>query len=159
MFVHDFAPLDVSFRTAQAELDRALDHRELAAIVASSWNNEIGTDRTLHATHHPCEIADIEIRTGRPIERDDAVSVPLSWESLGAWVTPLDGDLELARFGERRSHLHIMGRSRLAPGTRVRTALATVEQRLVVVVVRSVLTAIAARVEAGGHGDTTARPR
>mgnify|MGYP001820179039 CR=1 FL=1 len=145
VFVHDFAPLDVAFADAFIALTELLDHRTLAGIVATSWNSEVASDHLLHVDHHPCASADIDIRLGHYRERGDAVIVPLAWESVAEWVSPLDADIELAAFGRWRSHLHIVGRSRLAPGTRTQTARAITEQRLAAAVVRRVINAIADR--------------
>ncbi len=163
IFVHDFVPLDESWSQAAGDFLVALSSPLLTGLVIESWNAEVGVAAGAGLAVGPCRPGDVTVTIGEGHRRRDAVIVPISWQTEGTgWVAPLEADLELAAFGPRRCHLHLLGRSSLPSSVPPLTTAASLYQRLTVAVVRHVLVGVAGVVGGsalgGGPGLPTRRP-
>lgn len=154
MSIHDFYGVDLPFQSAAGGFANFVSDRLLSNLVAEAWaaeSSEVG--RALGYGDAGPVLAVVEAWTGQPRPRADALVLPIAWAGETAEhgrpqpIPPIEADLELVAFGAARSHLHLLGVSRLRPGTHGRTSRASLEQRLAVAMVRHVLVSLASSLE------------
>ncbi|MEM7273201.1 MAG: hypothetical protein AAF547_09000 [Actinomycetota bacterium] len=151
VFVHDFVPLPLDPITAAGRFRDVLTPEIVILLVAEAWNAEASTAGAAGLSARACHPDRLRAEIGQPRRRPGAIVLPLTWWSAeGTWVAPLDADIELAAFGPNRAHLHLLGRSTLAPGIDARTEAASLYHRLAVAVVRHVLNRLAELLTAAG---------
>jgi hypothetical protein len=92
VFLYDFFPVDQPFDLVEPRL-RQVEEDWLSAVAREAF----------------ADGADGEFHRGEARERHDALVVPVVWAGRvpGARVGRLDGDLQLAPLGDRRSHLSL----------------------------------------------------
>lgn len=164
MSIHDFHGVDLPFETAAGGFVNFVSDRLIAALVTEAWaveSSEVG--RTLgYGGAGPVPVV-VDAWVGRPRPRLDALVLPIAWSGQATErggsepIPPIEADLELVAFGAARSHLHLLGVSRLRPGTPGRTSRASLEQRLAVAIARHVLVSLANSLEGASRVEAHAR--
>lgn len=145
MFVHDFVPVELPFDAVVGAFTYFVSPQLIAMLVAEAWTSELAeVGRHLDSAQPSGATPSVMAHLGTVRIRKGAVVVPLSWRTeREPWVPSLEADLEIARFGVDRTHLHVMGLSDLAPGTLPCTERASLDHRLTVALVRNVLVSLA----------------
>ncbi len=149
--IHDFVGLDATLDIVISALRSVAGPSLIGRLVCDAWQAErralddaVPSDagRPAGSPSAPRPV----VILGRPRLRNEAVIIPLSWMSSpgpGPWLPPLDADLEIVAFGRRRTHLHVLGTSKLPPGQMPRSSEASMSQRFTVALVRHVLNSLA----------------
>lgn len=148
LFVNDFVAMDVSVDTAIQLFGGVATPALVRDLVLEAWRAEVAAlDSALaHFGAHDEPVVEVEMGPAR--WRRDAVVIPLRWwAGSGDWMPPLEGDLELASFGPGRTHLHVLGRSRLPLGESLHSEASSLRQRFTVAMVRHVLSLLSDRVQ------------
>ncbi|MEM9135067.1 MAG: hypothetical protein AAF962_15185 [Actinomycetota bacterium] len=148
IFIHDFAPVPLDWLSAVGGFVALLNPASLTELVVDAWNAEAEAAAGHGLPLAACRPDQIVAAVGRVRHRADAAIIPIAWSGVGMWVSPLEADIEVARFGADRLHVHILGRSQLPPTAPPQTAAASLHQRVTVAVVRHVLAAMVAKVTA-----------
>lgn len=147
LFVNDFVAVDVSVDTAIQLFGGLATPALVRDFVLEAWRAEIAALDSALAVFGSHREPYLEVELGPARWRRDAVVVPLRWwADSGEWVPPLEADLELASFGPDRTHLHVLGRSRLPIGESPQSQAWSLHQRFTVALVRHVLRLLSERV-------------
>lgn len=148
MFIHDFVHVDQPLSFVLDEFGRRVDPW-LGALVAAAWL----TDREMWAEtgvrrEDLTPPTTVHVVLGQPRFRNDGVIVPISWPGGAARLFPqVEGDLEIAACGPRRTDLHMMGRYELPVGVDRWTVEGSLVHRITINAVRRFLELLAARLE------------
>lgn len=129
---------------------RELHPERLAAMICAAWHEDADLVRRAGVlTSLPAEAGGVDVHLGVPRFRSDAVVLPLRWSPRPpGWLPDLDADLEITSFGDRRTHVHLLGRYELPVGISRLSSDASVVQRMTVALVRQVLAGLSAAMEA-----------
>lgn len=147
LFVNDFVAVDVSVETAIQSFGGVATPALLRDVVLEAWRAEVAALDSALATFTAHDEPSVEVELGPARWRRDAVVIPVRWWTLsGDWVPPLEADLELASFGPERTHLHVLGRSRLPLGESPHSQASSLHHRFTVAMVRHVLSLLSERV-------------
>lgn len=166
MSIHDFHGVELSFEAAAGGFANYVTESLLAHLVADAWWAESrALEQAVSGRALGPPPTSVRAWVGRPRPRLDALILPIAWSGEAGEgdrrqpIVPIEADLELVAFGRARSHLHLLGVSRLRPGTAYRSSAASLEQRLAVAVVRHVLASLADSLEsAAGVGRSGSSP-
>lgn len=146
IFIHDFAPVLLDWLSAVGGFVALLNPAALTELVVEAWNAEAEAAAGHGLPLARCRPDQLAVQVGEVRHRVDAAIIPIAWSGVGVWVSPLEADVEVARFGTDRLHVHILGRSHLPLSAPPHTAAASLHQRLTVAVVRHVLAGMVDRV-------------
>jgi hypothetical protein len=157
LYVHDFVRIDLPFDAVVGAFTHFVTSDLMQQLVADAWICESSELRQVMAMATTDESrSDVAVTIGNRRARHDALILPLSWITLSdRWIPPLDADLEIAGFGPARTHLHVLGQSRLRPQTPLYTERASLEHRLVVAVVRHFLRSLADVISSNADSNPT----
>ncbi len=153
--IHDFVRIDLPMSAVVGAFTHYVRPELLGRLVIEAWDaelSEVGREIEGQALRPTTLVeqtpASIEVFTGAMRARQDSVVIPVAWRSRSSdWIPPLQADLELAAFGPRRTHLHLLGFSELPPGVRSCSFRASLDHRLTVAFVRHVLGSLASELE------------
>lgn len=151
IFIHDFIPVALAWAEATDRFTAILSAPVLTDLVLEAWNAE--AERAAHQGFDVarCTGSQVAVRVGRVRRRADAVIIPIGWDGIDVWISPLEADVEIAGFGPDRLHVHLLGRSRLPADVAPCTTSASFHQRLAVAVVRHVLARLVEEVAGTAH--------
>lgn len=121
-----------------------LHPERIADLICAAWREDAEMVRNAGVLAAlPAEPGGVDVHIGVPRFRADAVVLPLRWAPRPpGWLPLLDADLEIASFGDRRTHVHLLGRYELPLGVSRLSSDASVVQRMTVALVRQVLAGI-----------------
>ncbi len=148
IFVHDFAPVPLDWLSAVGGFTTLLNPASLRELVVAAWNAEAEAAAGHGLPLRSCRPDQVAVEVARIRHRADAAIIPIAWYGVGVWISPLEADIEVARFGRDRLHVHILGRSQLPLSAPPHTAAASLHQRVTVAVVRHVLAGLVDKVTA-----------
>ncbi|MEL7155578.1 MAG: hypothetical protein AAFN30_03155 [Actinomycetota bacterium] len=151
IFIHDFVPVALAWAQVTDRFTATISPPVLTNLVIEAWNAEAERAAAHGLDVRTCTGAQVAVRVGRARRRADAVVVPIAWDGIDVWITPLEADVEIAGFGPDRLHVHLLGRSRLPATVAPCTTAASLHQRLAVAVVRHVLARLVEEVAGSAH--------
>lgn len=147
LFVNDFVAVDVSVDTAVQSFGGLATPDLVRGLVLEAWRAEVAALDSALAKFRSHTDPKVDVELGPARWRRDAVVIPLRWWTRsGDWVPPLEADLELASFGPDRTHVHVLGRSRLPIGESPQSEASSLHHRFTVAMVRHVLCLLTERV-------------
>jgi len=148
VFIHDFVHVAQPLSMVLDEFGRRVDPW-LGALVTAAWlaDRDLWVETGIRA-EDLTPPATVHVALGPPRFRSDGVVVPISWPGGGARLFPeVEGDLEIAACGPRRTDLHLMGRYELPVGVDRWTVEGSLVHRITINAVRRFLELLAARLE------------
>jgi hypothetical protein len=150
LFVHDFVAVGRPMDEVLERVGSELQPERLAVLICRAWHEDADLVRkTGVLASLPAEPGDVDVHVGVPRFRSDAVVLPLRWSPRPpGWLPNLDADLEIASFGDRRTHVHLLGRYELPTGITRMSSDASLVQRMTVALVRQVLAGLSEAMEA-----------
>jgi len=111
MFLYDFIQVDVPFEDVRA---RVLEGGAswLTAIATATYTNGQTAIVEVGPESHPRIRKEVVIVLEGVYENDGFIRVPFHWRATGipGLFPTLDGDIEVARLGDGRTHICLMGR-------------------------------------------------
>ena len=147
LFVNDFVAVDVSVDAAIQSFGGLATPALVREFVLEAWRAEVAALDSALAMFSAHNEPTVEVELGPARWRRDAVVIPLRWWTRsGDWLPPLEADLELASFGPERTHVHVLGRSRLPLGESPHSQASSLHHRFTVAMVRHVLCLLSERV-------------
>ncbi len=157
LFIHDFVPVELPFDAVVGAFTYFVSPELISMLVTRAWASELLEAGNVLESGPPNDEEPIVVaQLGAVRVRRGAVVVPFSWRAeFDGWVPSLQADLEIAGFGPERTHLHVMGLSQLAPGSQPCTERASLDHRLAVALVRSVLVSLAGVLTSASVESTT----
>ncbi|MCU0272345.1 MAG: hypothetical protein MUE34_03850 [Acidimicrobiales bacterium] len=148
MFIHDFVHVEQPLSLVLDEFARSVDPW-LGTLVSTAWlsDREIWVETGIRREDLTPPTT-VPVSLGAPRFRNDGVIVPISWSGGSARLFPqVEGDLEIAACGPRRTDLHLMGRYQLPVGIDRWTVEGSLVHRITISGVRRFLELLAARLE------------
>lgn len=149
MFIHDFVHVDRPLHVVLDSFAHRLDPW-LGSLVRAAWlaDREVWAETGVRSEDlTPPQVVNVAL--GAPRFRADGVVVPISWPRGSARLFPeVEGDLEVAACGPRRTDLHLMGRYELPVGIDRWSVEGSLVHRITINAVRRFLELLAAQLEA-----------
>lgn len=143
--IHDFVRVDLPFDAVVGAFAHFVTPDLIRRLVIDAWIEE--SSEVVNAVAGAVEEGgrhQVEVILGGRRGRRDAVILPIAWTTTGgAWIPPLEADLEIVEFGSNRTHLHVLGLSQMRPETLQFSDRASLEHRLAIAVVRHFLFSLA----------------
>lgn len=148
MFIHDFVHVEQPLSLVLDEFARRVDPW-LGTLVSAAWlgDREMWVETGIRR-EDLTPPAMVPVSLGTPRFRNDGVIVPISWLGGSARLFPqVEGDLEIAACGPRRTDLHLMGRYELPVGVDRWTVEGSLVHRITISAIRRFLELLAAQLE------------
>jgi hypothetical protein len=148
MFIHDFVHVQQPLSVIVQEFGHRVDPW-LGTLVSAAWlaDRELWVETGIRREDlTPPQVVHVDL--GPPRFRSDGVIVPISWPGGAARLFPrVEGDLEIAACGPRRTDLHLMGRYELPTGVDRWTVEGSLVHRITIGGVRRFLELLGSRLE------------